>query len=328
MPNSVLPWHRQQWQQWVQAIQQQRVPQALLISAHKGLGQYQLVTQFAQTLLCSDRLDNGYYCQKCPSCLLFNVGTHPDWLLISPEEDKKIIGIDAIRQLVNKLTLKPQFESYRVVLIHPAEQLNHAAANGFLKCLEEPNERTCIILLAEKPSRLPATIRSRCQKMILSIPALAVAKAWLHEQQITENTDVLLSLAQGAPLLAKDYASDPFIKNRLPCFQAWLKVGQAELNPVILAEQWYKYDLNQLLFWQIGWISDMIKYRYQKEPHNLYHADLKITLQTLAWKLNLKSLYQFYDLLVNRLQKIDTPINKQLLCEELLIHWATLNSKG
>ena len=328
MPKSILPWQQPNWEHLNSYIRQQRIPQALLITGRKGLGKYQLATQFSQSLLCTARLENGLFCGHCSSCLLFAAGTHPDFMQITPEEDKKIIGIDAIRQLITKLTLKPQFESHRVVLINPADQLNNNAANGFLKCLEEPNERTCIILLTEKPTKLPATIISRCQKMTVTIPSLTLAKNWLTQEKITENTEVLLSLAQGAPLLAKQYANNAIIKTRLDCFNNWLKVGKSELNPIVLAELWHKQDVAQLLFWQISWITDIIKSRYSLESDNLYHADLKKPLQELALKLNLKSVYQYYDLLLGSQQKIETQINKQLMFEELLIEWAKLNNGG
>lgn len=328
MINPILPWQQPNWEHLNSYILQQRIPQALLITGRKGLGKYQLANQFAQALLCTSRLENNLFCGHCSSCLLFAAGTHPDFMPVTPEEDKKIIGIDAIRQLITKLTLKPQFESYRVVLIHPADQLNNAAANGFLKCLEEPNERTCIVLLTEKPTKLPATIISRCQKLAVTIPNSIIATAWLKQQKITENVEILLSLAQGAPLLAKEYANDAIIKTRLQCFNDWLKVAKAELNPIVLAEQWHKQDITQLMFWQMSWITDIIKSRYGMETGNLYHADLKNSLQELALQLNLKNVYKFYDLLLSSQQKLETQINKQLMFEEILIQWAKLNNSG
>jgi DNA polymerase III subunit delta' len=326
MINPILPWQQHNWELLGSYINQQRIPQALLITGRKGLGKYQLATQFAQSLLCTARLENGLFCGHCSSCVLFTAGTHPDFMLVSPEEDKKIIGIDAIRQLITKLTLKPQFESHRVVLINPADQLNNAAANGFLKCLEEPNERTCIVLLTEKPAKLPATIRSRCQKLAVSIPSQPQAKVWLSSQKVTENIDVLLSLAQGAPLLAKEYAHEAMIKTRLDCFNDWLKVAKGEQNPILLAEVWHKQDATRLLLWQMSWITDMIKSRYSQEVGLFYHADLKNSLQELGLKLNLTKVYKFYDLLLRSQAKIETQINKQLMFEEILIHWEKLNN--
>ncbi len=328
MLHSILPWQQPNWALLNRYIQQQRIPQGLLIIGHKGLGKQQLALQFAQTLLCSARLENGFFCGHCTSCTLFKADTHPDFMQIAPEEDKKIIGIDAIRQLITKLTLKPQFAGYRLVLINPADQLNNAAANSFLKCLEEPNERTCIVLLTEKPALLPATIRSRCQKLVINTPDKAMAKAWLQAQQINESLDVLLSLAQGAPLLAKQYAGDALIATRITCFNDWLKVGKAELNPITLAEQWHKQDLKLLLFWQISWITDMIKCRHSHDNRNLHHADLKSRLQECGQRLNLQSLHHFYAVLLHSWEKLDTQINKQLLLEELLIYWLKLNHRS
>ncbi len=328
MISPILPWQQQNWDHLNSYIQQQRIPQALLITGRKGLGKQQLATQFAQSLLCTARLTSGLFCGHCSSCVLFSAGTHPDFIQVTPEEDKKTIGIDAIRDLITKLTLKPQFDSYRVVLINPGHQLTNNAANSFLKCLEEPNERTCIILLTEKPTKLPATIISRCQKLTVVIPSQTMAKNWLNSEKVSENIEVLLNLTQGAPLLAKEYANDAIIKTRLQCFNDWLKVAKSELNPIVLAEQWHKQDVGNLMFWQISWITDIIKSRYSLETDSLYHADLKNSLQELSLKLNLKSVYKYYDLLLASQQKLETQINKQLMFEEILIEWAKLNNGG
>ena len=129
----LLPWLQANWDHLNRYIQQNRIPQALLISGHRGLGKLHLASQFAYSLMCTQPQADGLSCGHCASCLLLEAETHPDFINIRPEEQGKTISIDQIRRLITQLTLKPQFEAYRVVIINPAEQMTRSAANAFLK---------------------------------------------------------------------------------------------------------------------------------------------------------------------------------------------------
>ena len=325
-----LPWLQTSWTQLSNYISQNRIPQALLIVGNKGLGKYQLAEAFAQTLLCTTPLPNAAACGKCQSCTLFNAQTHPDYSVIEPEEEGKAIGISVIRQLTARLELKPQFESHRVVIINPADRLTNASANAFLKYLEEPTERTSLVLITDKPSTLPATITSRCQKLHLSVPDETIAKAWLKQQGVIENNDLLWMLSQGAPLLAKRFADNSTLQLRAECFNNWSKLSHSEDSLIAIAEQWQKLDktdIDLLLFWLITWVMDIIKLKYQQKPIKIVNQDLIINLQEMADKLDLKHLYIYYDLLLLSRQRFGTQLNKQLMFEEILILWTKLNSR-
>ena len=323
----ILPWQQQNWAHLRSYIAQQRIPQALLMTGNKGLGKQQLAHQFAFALFCATPKDDGTACGQCSSCLLVKAETHPDFIEVQPEEPGKGIGIDQIRSLIIRLTLKPQFATYRVVVINPADKMSNAAANAFLKCLEEPTERTTLILISEKPAKLPATIISRCQKLALATPDKSVVAAWLADTLPGDAAQVQcnLALAQGAPLLALAYSSDQTLTSRNDCFKAWQAIAKRLSSPVIVAEDWQKLAPAPLLFWMTSWIIDLIKQAYHPHAENLYNPDLQQPLQELAQRLDLKGLYKLYDLLLASRQRLDTSVNKQLLFEELLIQWQQLN---
>ncbi|HEY8157701.1 MAG TPA: DNA polymerase III subunit delta' [Methylobacter sp.] len=324
-----MPWQQPLWEHLCSYIEQKRIPQALLITGNKGLGKQQLASQFAIALLCAAPKTNVMACGFCSSCLLVNAETHPDFIQVQPEEAGKGITIGQIRSLITRLTLKPQFETHRVVIINPADKMNNAAANAFLKCLEEPTERTVIILITEKPSKLPATIISRCQKLAIASPDKQTVADWLAKTLQSDAADKKLycniSLAQGAPLLALDYANDGTLTLRNECFKAWMAIAKWHESPVIVAEDWNKLPASPLIFWMTSWIIDLIKCFYHSEVENLYNPDLNEQLQELSQQLELKGLYKLYDLLLIGRQRLDTQINKQLLLEEILIQWHELN---
>ncbi|MGZ5000861.1 MAG: DNA polymerase III subunit delta' [Methylomonas sp.] len=324
----VYPWQQAIWQHLTGYIEQQRIPQALLLTGVAGLGKRHLADVYAASLLCQTPSAHGQACGYCVGCRLYQANTHPDYLTVEPDEPGKAIGIDKVRQLIVKLALKPQYDAYRLVIFQPADALNNASANAFLKCLEEPSERTCIILISDQPSRLPATIRSRCQKIHCQRPDGQAVADWLRQQGINEDIDKLLRMAQGAPLLAKHYGEHQFVRLRRECFEAWQQVADGKGNLLAVAEQWQKQetiDLSLLLGWVASWLADMVKLTHGIDGAELENPDFKKSLQALAERLEFKGLYRFYDsVLVNRSQ-LTTQINKQLLTERLLIDWSQLN---
>lgn len=304
------------------------MPQALLITGNKGLGKQRLANQFAFSLLCAEPQDDGLSCGHCDSCLLLDAETHPDFIQLKPDEPGKPITIGQIRSLLIRLTLKPQFESHRVVIVNPADLMNNAAANAFLKCLEEPAERTVILLITDKPAHLPATIVSRCQRLPVAKPDKETAIAWLKQQNIEKLQDNVVahySLAQGSPLLALDYANEGALTIRNDCFKAWVDIAKQRRHPAIIAEDWYKLPESPLMFWITTWIIDMIKCCYPIKSAWLYNPDLKEDLQELSQQLESRELYKLYDLILISRQRLNTQINKHTMFEEILIKWFELN---
>ena len=328
---SLLPWHPSTWAHLFDYSKQNRVPQALLITGRRGLGKLELAHEFAHSLLCQHPQDTGLQCGHCDRCLLLKAQTHPDFIQVNPEEPGKSITVGQIRLLNNQLTLKPQFDSSRVVIINPADQMNNAAANAFLKCLEEPTERTTLILVTDNLSRLPATIVSRCQKLTLTPPSKPVVIEWLLQHNsslLPQQLETLYDLTQGSPLQALDYINKDTLALRNECYKTWLDIANQKKHPIIAAENWHKLAESPLLFWITTWTIDLIKYAYQVNPDKLYNRDFKDSLQPLSQKLNLKGLYDLYDLVLVSRQRISTPINKQSLFEEILIKWHELNQSS
>jgi DNA polymerase-3 subunit delta' len=86
---------------------------------------------------------------------------HPDLYVLEPLGDQ--IRIDAVRELRHDLHMRPFEAGRRVYLVLGADLMNEDAADALLKDLEEPPEYAVLVLVASRPSRLPETIRSRCQ---------------------------------------------------------------------------------------------------------------------------------------------------------------------
>ena len=327
MSEQLYPWLQPHWRQLCAYAEQQRIPQALIFSGHAGLGKEALAIAFAHSLLCFKPCQNSA-CGFCHACDLLEAGNHPDLLFLQPEELGKQIGIDPVRRLISRLALKPQYERQRLVIIQPADAMNTAAANAFLKCLEEPTERTSFILLTTHANRLPATIRSRCQHLHFLPPESALAINWLKQQGVKQAPELMLAMAQGSPVLALDYAKQGLDSVRMQIFNDWLSVIQQPAQIIEVAEQWQKQSavsLEVLLNWLASWLTDLIKLSHTNKQVHLQNLDLQGRLQALVNQRNLPAVYTHYDHLNNCRQQLQTTLNKQLVLEKLLLEWSRIN---
>lgn len=199
------PWLQPIWDGLVARIDARRFPHALLLAGPPGLGKRELAQALAARLLCPSPLGDGQACGECRACNFARAGTHPDRVQVSFElrddgKPRSEITIDQIRALGARFASRPAFGGWQVVLIDPADAMNSAAANALLKTLEEPSADTVLILVANEPARLPATIRSRCQRIDLRPPEIATARAWLVGQGAdAQLADEALLLADGNP---------------------------------------------------------------------------------------------------------------------------------
>jgi DNA polymerase-3 subunit delta' len=199
-----MPWQEDLWEQALGALEAGRQHHALLIEGLPGSGRGAFADALARRVLCASP-DRRHHCGSCKACELAAAGSHPDYLKVLPEEEGKAIGIDAIRGATGFINATASQSARKVLLIQPAERLTTAASNAFLKSLEEPAAGTLVLLVAARGQPLPATIRSRCQRISLSDPAPAVSIAWLkeHMQETTKRSaEQLLELFPARPLAA------------------------------------------------------------------------------------------------------------------------------
>jgi DNA polymerase III gamma/tau subunit len=98
--------------------------------------------------------------------LFRHVGDHPDLYWVDRGDEGTRVRIGQVRALQQALRLAANEGGWRAAVIADAEWLNLEAQNALLHLLEEPPERTCLVLVTGSPAGLLATIRSRCQKVL------------------------------------------------------------------------------------------------------------------------------------------------------------------
>ena len=169
----------------------------LLIKGEQGLGIEQLSGELAQRLLCQSPSVAGA-CMQCQSCRLFASASHPDFTECMSE---KQLGVDAIRQAIEKLTATSHVSSNKVLVIYDAHTMTEAAANALLKTLEEPTPNTYIMLLSNSSGSLLPTIVSRCETVAVAPPSVEVCQQWLASKGFNDVAESYVRAYRCAPLL-------------------------------------------------------------------------------------------------------------------------------
>jgi DNA polymerase-3 subunit delta' len=134
------------------AIERSRLANSLLLHG-ENLGTLATVAHaIADRLLNDPRQQSQYFPPK----------QHPDFFALRPAGKMRQISAEVTRDLIGSIQVSPQVSHRKVAVIYEADRMNTAAANIFLKTLEEPPASTTILLLTTRPYSLLATIRSRC----------------------------------------------------------------------------------------------------------------------------------------------------------------------
>lgn len=151
---------------------------AWLFTGPPGSGRSVAARVFAAALCCTDESEIG--CGRCRGCTTGYGGTHADVRLITPEGLS--ISVKQMRTVVADASRRPSVGKWQVVIIEDADRLTEQAANALLKAVEEPADRTVIMLCAPStdPEDISVTLRSRCRHVAVQPPGTAAIAAVLQ----------------------------------------------------------------------------------------------------------------------------------------------------
>ena len=244
-PLTFAPWQQRIYAQAAASLEAGRLGHALLFAGPAQLGKRAVATRLAQRLLCENRSDDGEPCGQCRACHLLEAGTHPDYQFISFVPNKEgtrlrtEIVIEQIREVSERLSLTPQYGGAQIVILDPAEAINHAASNALLKTLEEPVAGRYLWLISAHPARLSATIRSRCQKLEFRLPPEGESLSWLRARGHSESVACeALEAARGHPGLADEWLEGNGFAVRREVAADLAKLSRGELAVADAAQRW------------------------------------------------------------------------------------------
>lgn len=320
---SVLPWQRATVESLAAAGARERLGHAWLLHGPPGVGKGRLAEALGGALVAGlEPRDWAGALNDDTSGQPPEPATPPDLYRLTPLPDKRSIGVDQVRALIEQLGYTSHAGGARVVIVNLAEEMTTSAANSLLKTLEEPPPGVYLLLVSHAPGRLPATIRSRCQRLALLPPGTQTAIAWLSALEAGRNWPSLLELSGGAPLRALAMAESGLDRlDETWCEELAALLAQGGDLPGRV-EGWLKGDPAGFLDWLQARLSRILCDLALRpgDPAEVGHAAYGRLLGVAATR-SARSLFELHDG-VSRLRRlVDGGVNIPLGLEALLVTW-------
>lgn len=326
------------------------VPHAFLFTGIEGVGKRTAAMTFAMACNCSSQARNTEYeienekkirnpirssgdpCYRCRSCRKIKSGNHPDIIFIRPSGP--FIRIAQIRTICSTLALKPYEAKLRVVIISDAQSMNPEASNALLKVLEEPPDRTILILIAMQTSDLLPTIVSRCQHIRFNpISRKSIEDLLVNQQGLEPDEAIILATIANGSFSKALSMIKPLNKINWINKRNWLinasgldKPETLSLQPIrsllAFAEKLSKNKeiLSDSLEVIKSWLRDLIIYKYY--PEKIINRDLTHMIRYASQKSTVKSVLSKIDAIQSAQRDIKANANVRLTLEVMTMRLA------
>lgn len=330
------------------AIQQDRLPHAMIFAGPAGVGKCTLALLVAQYLNCQAPSGNGAcgncspckrimaviecrhlecqslkgegFCGNCPNCRI-RTKRHPDIWLVEPE--KTTISIDQVRELINEIAFQPLEAQYRVVILDPAERMRLEAHNSLLKTLEEPPSRTIIILVTTNPYMLLETIRSRSRMLLFGEIPQAQIESYLvsNEGRTAEEARLAAVLSGGSLAAAMDFSTSEYLDIRnlaLHFVTLLLRRGRfSEASAVAMQVTKDKQPFQRWIESVAALLQDI--YYAGLATERVGQRDLLEKMEELSRAVSRSSLVRFIDGIATLKGSLQYNVNRQIALEALFL---------
>ncbi len=267
-----------------------KIPNSMLFHGIEGTGKKDFAISFAMSCNCTQKNDEQLFCGECKPCKKIISGNHPDILTIVP--DGNFIKISQIRELCDKISLKPYEALKRFVLINDSDKMNRESANALLKILEEPPDRTYFILTMTNPSKSLPTILSRCQKIRFNpVSHDKIVSFLIEKHEINSDGAKLLSKMSDGSISKAVYLNKISSRNK----RKWIinelvRLKKSSLNSTLafakkLSKE--KQTIEEFLEIFILYFRDLLIYKFDHEK--ILNIDYKdsIKSETVLYSENL-----------------------------------------
>lgn len=319
---SLYPWQEQTWDTLMKSLNSGRLPHALLITGHDGLGKQRLAEVLVARVFCQEAEDQELACGSCGNCQLIASASHPDFVRLTVEEGKTRIAVQQVRDMIAHLGMKSYRGNEKVALVYPADLMNASSANSLLKTLEEPTDGTLLILVTARPSRLPATILSRCQRVEIKPPGREAGIRWLEKEHGKADWEPALAFASGAPVKALELHKAGFAQRIAELEKQIGAIVAGRSDPTAVASEWAGQDPQLCLEWLKVWAGYLIRGRSLGSLDIISGGADGKALKKLIQNIDLKMFFKYLDDVNRSFRLLETTVNKQSLMEAVLIPWA------
>jgi len=326
-----------------------RVPHAFLFHGPEGLGKGVVARLFAHSLVCVQPGPGGAACGSCPACRRAAHGNHPDILVVTrlPKKESRgeagleddevdddapvgkggelrsFIVVQQIRELNHHATYAPREGRRRVFLVDPADRMHAESQNALLKTLEEPGERTIIVLVASRPHVLLPTVRSRCFQIGFgAMPPGELAAGLVARGMAKDEARARAALAEGRPgrALGLDLLALAARRDRsLTALEELAASPRAASELAVYAEHLVGDDETDLLL-GLDLVAALLRdaARAASGRGEILHADVAPRIDKLGRALGAERAMEIVALADRLRGDLRLNLNKTLVCETLL----------
>lgn len=308
-------------------LRRDALPHALLFSGIEGVGKNQAALLLAMALNCSAAAGERP-CGACRTCRSLQAGQHPDLLTVAPEGP--LIRVAQVRQLCATLAMKPYAARSRVVIITDARAMNPEAANALLKVLEEPPERTLLILLTTQTGDLLPTIVSRCQQLRFGpLPRRALQALLVEGHGVAPDAAAFAAAVSGGSLTRALRFSQADWRARRSWLIAAIGLDRPEMltsRPLELLlavaeklagqKDWIPEALDLI----VAWLRDLLIFRHA--PGRLINQDQAELVDRASGRLPDEALLQRIQAVAGAQRQVAANLSPRLVLERLMLQLA------
>ena len=191
-----------------------------------------------------------------------------------------IYQAERVREIMHDLHYVPVEGAYSIGVILDADKMPAASANPFLKMLEEPPEKTVLILTAERRDQMLPTVLSRCQLLRLDpLPANLISEALIERKKVnTDRASYLARMADGSYSRALELLENESLAEQRELALEFIRASFT-LNPKKLtkalddASSLGRESVKQLFSLMLAWVRDLILYESTRDRTKLVNVD-------------------------------------------------------
>ncbi|QJC34403.1 hypothetical protein GJT95_00435 [Enterobacteriaceae endosymbiont of Donacia crassipes] len=313
---SKYPWLNNYYNKIIYQFQNKKNYTAYIFCSLNGLGITFLIYEIIKWIFCINK-QKIYSCSICNNCILVQKNIHPDLYIIKNNIKQVSIGVDCIRNLINKISKTSYRDVGKIVWFPYLKQLNDFSSNALLKILEEPPKNTYFFLQCNNKNELLPTIYSRCQFWNIFPPNEEIGISWLKKN--LQNNQILkkqsiksaLRICNYAPINALYLLNNNIWKNRNIFYNILISAFETDVMNLLSILN------NKNILFYLDWIYlillDVIKLHLQINLKFFYNLD------------QISIIYKIFNLII--MDKIKLMIKKILFYKKILIKINTINYK-